>query len=392
MSSLIAPHGGTLTPRLVTGEEAEAVRAEAASLPRITLSSKQSCDLEMIGVGAFSPLTGFMGEEDFQSVCSDMRLSRGDAWPIPILLSVDKAGAPKAGDRVALWAKAPSTGEEVLQGVMRVEEVFAHDKETEIPAVFRTEDEAHPGVKQVLGEGDVCLAGPVQVVEMCVDPSGPEAFLDRRTTPEQTRAIFSERGWKTVCAFQTRNPIHRAHEYLCKCAQEICDGLLIHPLVGETKPGDIPAATRMACYEALIEKYFVAQRTALTVMPAAMRYAGPREAVLHALVRKNYGCTHFIVGRDHAGVGDYYGTYDAQNIFDELDMDDVAITPLKFEHAAWCTTCEGMTSAKTCPHGPEKKIFLSGTKVREMLSKGERPPMEFSRPEVAERLMVWARA
>ncbi len=391
MSSLIAPHGGTLVDRLVTGPEAEALRKEAAGLPRIDLSAKQSCDLEMIGVGAFSPLTGFMGEADFKSVCASMRLASGHTWPIPILLSVDKAKAPKVGAKVALWAKAASTGKEVLQGVMTVKEVFAHDKKAEIPAVFRTEDEAHPGVKQVMQEGDTCLAGPVQVLEMCVDPAGPEAFLDHRKTPAQTRAMFAEKGWKTVGAFQTRNPIHRAHEYLCKCVQEICDGLLIHPLVGETKPGDIPAKTRMTCYRVLIDKYFVADRTALTVMPAAMRYAGPREAVLHALVRKNYGCTHFIVGRDHAGVGDYYGTYDAQNIFDELDMADVAITPLKFEHSAWCKTCEGMTSAKTCQHGPEHKIFLSGTKVREMLAKGERPPMEFSRPEVADALMEWAK-
>jgi len=390
MSSLIAPHGGTLVNRLVTGPEAEALRKEAAALARIDLSAKQSCDLEMLGVGAFSPLEGFMGKADFESVCSSMRLASGVTWPIPILLSVDKATAPKVGDKVALWATAPSTGQDVLQGVMTVEEVFDHDKKTEIPNVFRTEDEAHPGVKQVMQEGDTCLAGPVQVLEMCIDPTGPEAFLDHRKTPAETRAMFDERGWKTIGAFQTRNPIHRAHEYLCKCVQEICDGLLIHPLVGETKPGDIPAKTRMACYRALIDKYFVEGRTALTVMPAAMRYAGPREAVLHALVRKNYGCTHFIVGRDHAGVGDYYGTYDAQNIFDELDMDDVAITPLKFEHAAWCKACEGMTSAKTCPHGPDQKIFLSGTKVREMLSKGERPPTEFSRPEVADTLMEWA--
>jgi sulfate adenylyltransferase len=247
-------------------------------------------------------------------------------------------------------------------------------------------------VKQVLDEGDICVAGPVKVIEPCVDPTGPEAFLDARLAPAQTRELFASKGWSTVGAFQTRNPIHRAHEYLCKCTQEICDGLLIHPLVGETKPGDIPASVRMDCYNVLLEKYFVDDRTALTVMPAAMRYAGPREAVLHALVRKNYGCTHFIVGRDHAGVGDYYGTYDAQNIFNELDMDDVAIEPLRFEHAAWCTTCEGMTSSKSCPHGGDVKIFLSGTKVREMLAQGQKPPMEFSRPEVAQCLMEWAQA
>ncbi|MFG0257046.1 MAG: sulfate adenylyltransferase [Phycisphaerales bacterium JB043] len=390
MSGLIAPHGGTLVNQIVSGAEADTLRQKASSLPRIDLTAKQSCDLEMIGMGAFSPLTGFMGKADFESVCDSMKLASGHTWPIPILLAVDKGDAPSVGDEVALYATAPSTGDSVLQGVMTVEEVFDHDKDREIPNVFRTTDEAHPGVKQVMDEGDVCLAGPVKVIQPCVDPSGPEAFLDERLTPAQTRELFASKGWSTVGAFQTRNPIHRAHEYLCKCTQEICDGLLIHPLVGETKEGDIPAATRMACYKVLIEKYFVDDRTALTVMPAAMRYAGPREAVLHALVRKNYGCTHFIVGRDHAGVGDYYGTYDAQNIFEELDMDDVAIEPLKFEHAAWCTECEGMTSSKTCPHGGDVKIFLSGTKVREMLSEGKKPPMEFSRPEVAEALMEWA--
>ncbi len=390
-TSLITPHGGSLVNRIVPDSDADALRTEAASLPSIDLSTKQSCDLEMIGIGAFSPLIGFMGKADFESVCDSMTLTSGDVWPIPILLAVDKASAPKVGEKIALNALAPTTGKRVLQAIMTVEEVFEHDKAHEIPAVFRTEDSAHPGVKQVQQEGDVCLAGPVQVVQPCVDPDGPEAFLDHRKTPAQTRALFSEKGWKTVAAFQTRNPIHRAHEYLCKCATEIADGLLIHPLVGETKEGDIPAGVRMDCYRVLIEKYFVADRTALTVMPAAMRYAGPREAILHAIVRKNYGCTHFIVGRDHAGVGDYYGTYDAQNIFDELDKSNLQIEPLKFEHAAWCKTCEGMTSGKTCPHGGDQKIFLSGTKVREMLQKGERPPMEFSRPEVADRLIQWAR-
>ncbi len=378
------------TSCMVSAARAEELRAEASGLPAVDLSPKQSCDLEMIGSGAFAPLTGFMGRADFQRVCDEMRLADGTIWPIPILLAVDHPAAPPEGARVALYATAASTGQRVLQAVMTVDEVFEHDKATEIPAVFRTEDPAHPGVRQVLDEGDVCLAGPVEVLQRCVDPDGPEAFLDRRLTPAQTREAFAQRGWKTVAAFQTRNPIHRAHEYLCKCAQEVCDGLLIHPLVGETKEGDIPASVRMRCYEALIERYFVPERTMLAVMPAAMRYAGPREAVLHAIVRRNHGCTHFIVGRDHAGVGDYYGTYDAQNIFDELPAAELGVTPLKFEHAAWCQACEGMTSNKTCPHGPERKVFLSGTKVREMLSRGERPPQEFSRPEVADILIQWA--
>ncbi len=392
MPDLITPHGGELVSRVVTGEKADALRKEAESLPVIELSQKQSCDLEMIGIGAFSPLTGFMGKADFESVCKDMKLASGDIWPIPILLSVDKADAPKVGDRVALVANAPSTGEKVIQAVMTVEEVFDHDKSLEIPSVFRTEDDAHPGVAQVRAEGDVCVAGPVEVLTVCVDPEGPEAFLDRRLTPAETRAEFEKRGWKTVAAFQTRNPIHRAHEYLCKVAQEICDGLLIHPLVGETKEGDIPADVRMKCYETLIDSYFVDDRTVLSVMPAAMRYAGPREAVLHALIRKNYGVTHFIVGRDHAGVGDYYGTYDAQNIFDELDRDNLQIEPLKFEHAAWSHKAQGMVSGKTFPKLEGDQVFLSGTKVRELLSKGERPPAEFTRPEVADILIDWATA
>jgi len=390
MPDLITPHGGELVSRVVTGEKADALRKQAESLPVIELSQKQSCDLEMIGIGAFSPLTGFMGKADFESVCKNMKLASGDIWPIPILLAVDKADAPKVGDRVALVASAPSTGEKVIQAVMTVEEVFDHDKSLEIPSVFRTEDDAHPGVAQVRAEGDVCVAGPVEVLTVCVDPEGPEAFLDRRLTPAETRAEFEKRGWKTVAAFQTRNPIHRAHEYLCKVAQEICDGLLIHPLVGETKEGDIPADVRMKCYETLIDSYFVDDRTVLSVMPAAMRYAGPREAVLHALIRKNYGVTHFIVGRDHAGVGDYYGTYDAQNIFDELDRDNLQIEPLKFEHAAWSHKAQGMVSGKTFPKLEGDQVFLSGTKVRELLSKGERPPAEFTRPEVADILIDWA--
>jgi sulfate adenylyltransferase len=331
MSSLIQPNGGALVDRLCTPDRARALAAEAASLPRINLSPKQSCDLEMIATGAFSPLTGFMGRADFERACREMRLATADAvWPIPILLAVDGRAAPRPGDRVALHA--PSG---LLQAVMTVQETFPHDKALEIPSVFATEDPAHPGVAQVLAEGDTCIAGPVEALTACTDPDGPEAFLPHRLTPARTREAFAQRGWRTVAAFQTRNPIHRAHEYLCKCAQEICDGLLIHPLVGETKPGDIPAAVRMQCYRALIDIYFVPERTMLAVMPAAMRYAGPREAVLHAVIRRNHGCTHFIVGRDHAGVGNYYGTYDAQRIFDRFHPAEIGITPLCFEHAAY---------------------------------------------------------
>ena len=382
-SALIKPHGGVLVDRVLTGADRERAIEEAGSLKRIDLSAKQSCDLEMIGIGAFSPLAGFMGEADARRVCTEMKLTSGHHWPIPILLAVDE-GTAEFGDRVALYA--PNG---VLQGIMTVQEVFAHDKQSQLAHVFKADDE-HPGVQQVQAEGDVCLAGPVEVLEVCVDPEGPEAFLDHRLTPAQTRAMCAEKGWKRVAAFQTRNPIHRAHEYLCKCAQEITDGILIHPLVGETKPGDIPADVRMRCYKILIDGYFHPDHTALSVMPAAMRYAGPREAVLHALIRKNYGVTHFIVGRDHAGVGSYYGTYDAQRIFDELDMDDIEIEPLCFEHAAWSHKAQGMVSGKTFPKIEGDQVFLSGTKVREMLAKGERPPAEFTRPEVADELISWA--
>ncbi|MEN0021360.1 MAG: sulfate adenylyltransferase [Planctomycetota bacterium] len=385
---LIAPHGGTLVNQVAEGARRDELIKEAEGLKKITLSAKQSCDVEMIGIGAFSPLKGFMGKADFDGVIDNMKLADGNHWPIPITLAVAKADAPAKGERVALHA--PNG---VLQAVMTIEEVYDHDAAKEATIFFNSasdDDGQHPGAEAVKAEGDTCLGGPIEVVTVCVDPDGPEAFLDHRLTPAQTRAEFEKKGWKTVAAFQTRNPIHRAHEYLCKCATEICDGLLIHPLVGETKPGDIPADVRMQCYEALIENYFVAERTMLTVMPAAMRYAGPREAILHALVRKNYGITHFIVGRDHAGVGSYYGTYDAQNIFDQLDADNIEIEPLKFEHAAYSKKAQGMVSGKTFPKIEGDQIFLSGTKVREMLGNGERPPGEFTRPEVADILIKWA--
>ena len=387
MSHLIAPHGGTLVSRLVTGDAREALIAEAASLPRIELSAKQACDLEMIAIGAFSPLQGFVTQADFQSICRDMKLADGTLWPIPITLAVDEdvKASLQVGGRAALH-HADGT----LMAVIDVAEIFAHDKTLEIPAVFRTEDAAHPGVKQVMDEGHWLVGGTIHVVELVPQQEPGEQFTEHRLPPAATRAAFADRGWKTVAAFQTRNPIHRAHEYLTQCAQEICDGLLIHPLVGETKPGDIPADVRMDCYQVLIENYYVAERTLLAVMPAAMRYAGPREAVLHAIIRQNYGCTHFIVGRDHAGVGDYYGTYDAQLIFDEFTAADLAITPLKFEHAAYSRRAQGMVSSKTFPKIEGDQVFLSGTKVRDLLQEGQRPPAEFTRPEVADVLIAWA--
>jgi sulfate adenylyltransferase len=362
---------------------------EAAGLPAVTLSAKQACDLEMIAIGAFSPLTGFVGQADFESICRNMRLADGTVWPIPITLAVDDAtkGTLAAGGRCALKHE-----DGTLLAVMDVEEIYAHDKALEIPNVFRTDDEAHPGVKAVMDEGDWCVGGSIHVITVTPAVEPGEQFTEHRLPPAKTRESFVERGWHTVAAFQTRNPIHRAHEYLTKCAQEICDGLLIHPLVGETKPGDIPADVRMRCYETIIENYYVADRTMLSVMPAAMRYAGPREAVLHALVRQNYGISHFIVGRDHAGVGDYYGTYDAQQVFDEFEHDDILVEPLRFEHAAYSKRAQGMVSSKTFPKFEGDQIFLSGTKVRELLQKGERPPAEFTRPEVADVLIEWATA
>lgn len=392
-SSLIAPHGpnggGALVNRFVTSAAAEKLRAKAPQLPRITLSPKQACDLEMIATGAFSPLQGFVSQADFESICRKMRLADGTIWPIPITLAVDDEVKTtlKPGGQAALYH---SDG--TLLAVIDVEEIYPHDKKLEIPNVFRTEDEAHPGVKAVLDEGNWLVGGPVHVLTVTPDREPGEQFTEYRLHPVQTREAFQQRGWKTIAAFQTRNPIHRAHEYLTKCAQEICDGLLIHPLVGETKPGDIPADVRMRCYNTLIKHYYVPERTMLTVMPAAMRYAGPREAILHALVRKNYGCTHFIVGRDHAGVGDYYGTYDAQKIFDEFDPSEIGIIPLKFEHAAYSRRAQGMVSSKTFPKLEGDQVFLSGTKVRELLQSGERPPAEFSRPEVADVLIEWATA
>ena len=382
---LIPPHGGKLVNRILAPDAAGNAQKEAASLAQVPLSAREAGDLEMLAMGAFSPLEGFMGEADFARVCREMRLANGTVWPIPVVLSPadDVAAKISPNQRIAL------TYEGQVLATMTVKEKYKHDKALEIPNVYKTEDDAHPGVKIVRGQGSFCLAGAIDVITANPNPEFPE----HRLPPAKTREAFEKKGWSTIAAFQTRNPIHRAHEYLTKCALEITDGLLIHPLVGETKSDDIPADVRMQCYQILIDKYYNKERTLLSVMPLAMRYAGPREAVLHSLIRKNYGITHFIVGRDHAGVGNYYGTYDAQKIFDQFDIPkDIGITPLKFEHSSWCNACEGMVSSKTCPHGPETKVHLSGTKVRDMLRAGERPPMEFSRPEVADVLIKWAKA
>src|SRR5437762_7201437 len=383
--SLVAPHGGSLVNRILSPEAAKAASAEAKALPAITLSPREAFDLEMIAIGAFSPLTGFVGEADFKRVCTDVRLANGTVWPIPVIRSPadDVAAKINVGDRVAL-----NDPKGRLLGTMKIAEKYKHDKELEVPNVYKTTDDAHPGVKIVRSQGNWNLAGPIDVITPTHEPE----FADYRLPPARTREEFSKRGWTTVAAFQTRNPIHRSHEYLTKCALEMTDGLLIHPLVGETKSDDIPAETRMKCYQVLVDNYYKKDRTLLSVMPLAMRYAGPREAILHTLIRKNYGVTHFIVGRDHAGVGNYYGTYDAQKIFDQFDLPkDIGVTILKFEHTAWCKKCEAVVSQKTCPHGPEDKVAPSGTKVREMLRSGQRPPMEFSRPEVADILIEWAK-
>ncbi len=307
----------------------------------LTLSSRQTADFELLAIGGFAPLDGFMGSDDWRAVVEDMTLADG-------------------------------------------EEIFERDVRREAEQVYRTTDEAHPGVAAIYEEGARCIAGPIEVDAL---PDHEDAFMSRYFTAEESRKAFADRGWKRVVAFQTRNPIHRAHEYLTKAALEITDGLFIHPLIGKTKAGDIPADVRMRCYEVLMEKYYPDDRVILGVFPSKMHYAGPREAILHAVARRNYGATHFIVGRDHAGVGDYYGTYDAQKIFDEIDTKELGIEPLFFEHSFWCNECEGMASGKTCPHDADAHVFLSGTKVREMLGNGERPPQEFSRNEVADILI-----
>ena len=374
---MIDPHGGKLVDLLVPAAERERVEADGTALQSIALSARQAADLELLAVGGFSPLTGFQGSGDWRSVVEEMQLANGLPWSIPVTLAshVDAS----VGDRLAL-----RSGDGRLLGVLTVEEIFERDTEREAEQVYGTTDDAHPGVAALRAEGSRCLAGPVQVVAL---PEHPAAFEPYILPPASSRAAFAERSWKTIVGFQTRNPIHRAHEYITKAALECVDGLFIHPLVGETKSDDIPSDVRMRCYEALIANYYQADHVLLAINPAAMRYAGPREAIFHALIRKNYGCTHFIVGRDHAGVGDYYGTYDAQRIFDEFDPEKLGIEPLMFDHAFYCKITKGMATSKTSPAGPEDRVFLSGTKVREMLRAGERPPEEFTRPEVADILI-----
>ncbi len=376
----IAPHGGVLVDRMLHGAERDEALARTKNLKTITLGPVSLADLELIAVGALSPLTGFMDRRNYETVVESMRLANGLVWSIPITLPVTRevAAALHVGEEIALT----EPGGRVL-AVLTLSDRYEYDKAREAQQVYRTTDEKHPGVARLYKQGEVYLAGDISVIDL---PSNLE-FPEFRHTPLETRKMFAARGWKRIVAFQTRNPIHRAHEYIQKTALEICDGLLLHPLVGETRAEDIPADVRMRSYQELLRDYYPPDRVVLGVFPAAMRYAGPREAIFHATCRKNYGCTHMIVGRDHAGVGGYYGTYDAQKIFDQFTPDEIGITPLMFENTFYCKKCGQIVSAKTCPHGDADHLILSGTQVREMLRRGDMLPAEFTRPEVAKVLI-----
>lgn len=380
--SLVLPHGGTLKPLLLAGDELAAEKERATSLPVVKMTSRETSDLIMLAVGAFSPLNGFMCKDNYEHVVEEMHLSDGTLWPIPITLSVssEQADAIKEGDKVALV----DNDNDELMGTMIVEEKYGYDKKREAKHVFRTEDERHPGVAKVYAQNEILIGGSVRAIS---EGMYPQTYGDYYARPAETRLEFEKQGWSTVAGFQTRNPMHRSHEYCTKIALEVSDGLLIHPLVGKLKAGDIPADIRMKCYDVLLENYFPNDRVILRVYPMEMRYGGPREAVLHAVFRQNYGCSHLIIGRDHAGVGNYYGPFDAQSIFDEFDENELQIKPLKIDWTFWCHKCDGMASMKTCPHSKEDRVLISGTKLREMLANGEKPPKEFSRPEVVDILM-----
>ncbi len=385
MSSLVKPHGGgDLKPLLLEGDALAAEKQRAAGLPKVNVSSREAGDIIMMGIGGFTPLEGFMTHSDWQGVCDGMKMANGLFWPIPVTVSTDEvtAKALKEGDDVALF---DPERDEIL-GTMKVTEKYSIDKAHECMMVYKTTDEEHPGVKMVMAQGDVNLAGPIKVLSQ---GGFPEEYGDQFMTPAQTRAEFEKRGWKSIAAFQTRNPMHRSHEYLAKIAVETLDGVLIHSLLGKLKPGDIPAEVRSKAIGVLIEKYFAKNTVIQAGYPLDMRYAGPREALLHALFRQNYGCSHQIVGRDHAGVGDYYGPFDAHHIFDEISADALETQPLKIDWTFWCDKCDGMASMKTCPHEAADRILLSGTKLRKALSEGEGVSSKFSRPEVLEILRAY---
>lgn len=376
-NEIIPPHGNSLI-NCFAQNPAEALK-EAKEFTSITVSKRILCDLEMLAIGAFSPLNGFTGKKDYESIVENMRLSNGLIWPIPITLQVNKETYEKVKNQNKIALKDES-GE--IVAILGLKEIYQPDLKKEAKLVFKTIDTNHPAVKYLFEAGEYYLAGDVEVLKSTYDE-----FPEYNLGCAKTREIFLQKGWKQVVAFQTRNPVHRAHEYLLRVALETVDGLMLHPTMGETKGDDIPASIRMKCYKEIFEKYFPKNRTLLCIMPASMRYAGPREAVLHAIIRKNYGCTHFIVGRDHAGVGNYYGTYDAQKIFGEFKPNELGITLLFFEHSFYCRACDEMASYKTCPHDASNHMILSGTKVREMLKNGEIPPIEFTRPEIAKILI-----
>lgn len=382
---LIAPHGGGLINRVLRAEEIEDAVGRAQHYPVVRLADHTVSDLFCIGTGVYSPLRGFMTRHDYWRVVDEMRLASGDIWSMPVVLPVDAevADALREGQFVRLEDQRGR-----LVGTMRVEDRFVRDAAHEAQQVYRTRDEAHPGVARLYAEPRVLLGGEIRLLPSSAAEHEDSLLARYGLTPSETRAEFIRRGWRRVVGFQTRNPVHRAHEYIQKCALETVDGMLLHPLIGETKADDVPADVRMQSYETLLASYYPKERVLLAAFPAAMRYAGPREAVFHALCRKNYGCSHFIVGRDHAGVGNYYGTYDAQRIFDDFRPGELGIQPLFFEHAFYCRRCEAMATAATCPHGEEERVTLSGTKVREMLRAGQAPPPEFTRPEVASVLMA----
>lgn len=370
--------------RLLEGPTWEKASEEAKKLPVIKLTSRQIADVDMITIGALSPLEGFMTSRDYKSVLAETRLASGLVWSIPVTLGVSDAQKEKIGKASSI---ALADEDQVL-AVMRIEEIYEGDLAQEAKAVYGTDDAAHPGVAAIRERGRWLVGGKIESIAR----HEYSDFTESRLAPAATRKLFEERGWKSVAAFQTRNPIHRAHEYLIRCALEMADGVMIHPLMGETKAGDIPGPVRWDCYKILVDEYFPKERVALSIFPANMHYAGPKEAIYHALLRKNYGCTHFIVGRDHAGVGNYYGTFDAQKIFENFKPEEIGIQPLKYEHTFFCYRCEGMASSKTCPHGNDDRVILSGTKVRQMLGDGIIPPEEFTRPQIAEVLIRHYRA